>query len=166
MGLTGTNFFVIKKQIGHYCTCLSKHGFLSVLPQGKHLCLEAHHHWHATQGPSARLPVSTEKKLYIYIFSWDRRSKHNFFISLSLQCEKYDLQFCPFCRSLFSEILCSFRSALGFPFASLLVISKSIFNFIIFFSGWKSLVKSNPHIFFFYKRSLIWRSKNWKSKNT
>lgn len=38
--LTGTNFFVIKMQIGLSCTCLSKHGFLSVLPHGKHLCLE------------------------------------------------------------------------------------------------------------------------------
>lgn len=71
MELTGANFFVIKMQIGLSCTCLSKHGFLSVLPHGKHLCLEARHHWHAIQGPSGR-PPGSNKYNYINI------SNHHF----------------------------------------------------------------------------------------
>lgn len=103
------------------------------------------HHWHAIQGPSGR-PPGSNKYNYINI------SNHHFFISLWLQCEKYDLQFCPFFEVFFDTC---FRS-LGFPFTSLPIISKLIFNFLFYSLGeshlWNQILIS---IFFFYKRSLI-----------
>lgn len=132
-------------QIGLSCTCLSKHGFLSVLPHGKHLRLEARHHWHAIQGPSGR-PPGSNKYNYINI------SNHHFLFHCDCNVKNMISNFVLFVEVFFDTC---FRS-LGFPFTSIPIISNLIFNFLFYSLGeshlWNQILIS---IFFFYKRSLI-----------